>query len=386
MRITDEGIENSWILYGLLLLSCMNFMGRGPIVFFLFSLYGFLKSEYKIWDSALTPYLFISLGALFSSLIFYDFKEIIKVSLFFLSCYSGFVTYISAVDKEIFIKRLFLSASVGALAFLLLTYHLNFNILNLPEGSRVLVNYWRMDSNLPATCLGLISSIIIIFSFYLIFCDKNIYIKIIGISFLLLCLYVNIKTATRTPIVLFIVIYLILFLIFFKDLNLNRKIGLICILIILGVLFLNNLIVIYQESSLAVRFDEVGLETGRWDITKKYFEEMLNHLWGGRYIYNKVGRLAHNFILEGYDLYGILFFIPLLLVCIAIIMRSLKLCRRVNESNSNLILLGLSIGLFMSNLLEPTITGYPQILWILFMTDGIIIAEIFYEDYYDIEE
>lgn len=377
MKFINKSIENSWILYMLLFLSCMNFMGRGPIFFFLFAIYGLYKAKCKVWSNILNPYVFLSVGAMFISLIFYDFKELIKVSLFFLSCYLGFISYLSAINKEILIKRLFLSASLGSFVYLLLTYHLNFNIIGLQEGSRLLFNIWAMDSQLPATCLGLISSISIIYSFYLIFCDKSKFIKIVGVMFLLFTLYVNITTASRTPIVLFVLIYAFMFWTLLRSLDLKKKIGLIVFLCILASLFMSNFVSYFQGSSLGARFEESGLETSRWNITIRYFDGMLIHLWGGGYINEDVGKLAHNFIQESYDLYGILFFIPLIFICFGIIKRDILLYKDRYFSNVNIILLGLSIGLFIQNMLEPTITGFPQILWILFMVDGIVIAKFY---------
>lgn len=149
------------------------------------------------------------------------------------------------------------------------------------------------------------------------------------------------KTATRTPIILLIITFILLILIYIFSANPKKSFK----IIMSTVFFLSLLFVAYHfnfldiktniiNSPLIERFKSEKLETGRTEIFFIHLNNMKLSIFGGSKIYNTTGYLAHNFLQEGYDLYGIFGLIILILIFLSFI---IILFRLLLKSNKNVV-------------------------------------------------
>ena len=203
-----KGIENSITLYILLFLACLNFIGRGPILFLLFCIWGLIKSidVHIKWNVNAICYLLMSLAAIIASILFFDGKEIIKSFVYFLAFVVGYKGYLSSNNKNQFVKYSIFAAFAGFFCNVLITYYINFIVIGHTSGQRQLYSFWTNDL-MSATLIGLMSSVLIAYSFYCIFCKQSVLYKVLGCIIVGLLSFVNLETSTRTPFVLIGIVY-----------------------------------------------------------------------------------------------------------------------------------------------------------------------------------
>lgn len=183
---------------------------------------------------------------------------------------------------------------------------------------------------------------------------------------------INTGTATRTPFVLMGVVYLIMLYELFRSKAVKHKMRLLLLLFVVFGFLIYKILPDLADSAIGQRFDEEGVETSRVDITMVFIGEMLDYPFGGSEIFANTHLLAHNFFLESYDMYGMLFFIPSIILFILMGKRFSKICRIKYKDDMTLLLIVIYLTVFIQIMLEPVISGYPQIVWILFMIDGMV--------------
>lgn len=375
MDLLKKGIENSLILYMLLFLACLNFLGRGPVFFLFFCLWGCIKSG-KVslrWNVSSFCYLLMTITASVVSLILFDEKEVVKSFVYFLSFVVGYKGYKNSSNRELFIRRIIFVVFAGFLCNLIITYYINFVVIGHIEGQRVLYSFWTNEL-MSVTLAGLMSSIPIAYSFYCFFCKSERIYKVLGIISVGVVFLVNMDTATRTPFVLMGVVYLIMLYELFRSKVVRHKVRLILLLSIVFGVLIYKILPTLADSALGQRFDDEGIETSRIDITIEYLGKMLDYPFGGSEISANTHSLAHNFILESYDMYGMFFFIPMIILFISMGKRFVKICRTKNKNDITLLLIVIYLTGLIQIMLEPVISGYPQLLWVLFMIDGMVMV------------
>ncbi len=372
--MSSNRVEDSFILCVLLFGACLNFMGRGPVIFLCFCLWGILKtSNYKIrWNVSSICYLLMSLSSILASMLFFDAKEVIKSFIYFLVFIVGYKGFLASYDKELFIRRIIFSAFLGFEVNLLITYYSNFILIGHISGQRELYSFWTHDL-MSVTLAGLMSSVPIAYSFYCFFCGYGWLYKILGIISVAVVFLINIGTATRTPFVLMGVVYISLLYEFFSCHNIKHKGKKFSLLLVACSVLVYTAIPKIANSAIAERFNDEGINTSRGDITITYIGEMLNYPLGGSEIAKHTNLLAHNFILEAYDMYGMLFFIPMIVLFILIMQRIIRLHKLKNKGDVSFLLFAMYLAMFIQIMLEPVIGGYPQLPWLLFLVDGITI-------------
>ena len=375
MMQLGKGLENSIILYVLLFLACMNCMGQATLFFLLFDLYGLFSIKFKGNGSSkdVLLYFMITLSAFVTSCFQYEFTEVIKPIVIFLTFYVAYYGYQVVVDKEKFIKYLVFAVFAVFFANLLLTYYLNFYVIGHVAGTRVLYNYWTHDV-VSVTLIGLISSVVIGYSFYCLFCHSCRIMKILGVGCILLMAKVNIDTATRTPFVILIVVYTVLLYDLYRQSSRKQRAWLICLLVLIAVALSQYLLPLLSDSAIANRFDESGLETSRWQIMDFYFSHLLNYPFGGHNISAILHQEAHNLLFEGFDYYGIIFFVFMLILQVVMIYRLWLLHRIKNKTRIVFLLMAMMIAVYLQSWAEPVLAGYPQLAWSMFLFDGLIAA------------
>lgn len=369
------------ISYILLCMACMNFFKRGSVVFLLFVLWTsfiiVLKNKYIGLNKQLIFPFFLSLAVFLSSIIYYDVNEIIKSLNYVLSFFVGYnLVYKSKQKAEVSLKFI-TSIYIGFLVYLFLIYLKNSKI-GFNKHYRILIEFWNGEP-IAVTLVGLLCSVIIGYSFYGIIIQKSRVIKIISILSLGLVFLINMKTATRTPFILFVCIYSMMG--FFYFINAKNKIKIIVlffifILTLLFIIFSNTFGIrdYIIESSIFKRIMLEGIKTSRNNISDYYLEYFFDYLWGGGYICLRVGKLAHNFFLEGHDNYGIIATISLLGISFEFFKNTLKMVRIKNKNMVIYLFISVYVAIFVQMCLEPVFDGYPVIVMCFIFLHGMITA------------
>ena len=372
--LLKKGLENSIVFYFLLFLACLNFNGRGPVIFLFFCIWGCLKT-YKskiLWNVSSICYLGMALFASIASILFFEEKEILKSLVYFLAFYIGYKGYMVSGEKQIFVRRLFFSAFVGYFVNLAITYYINFIVIGHIAGKRELYSFWTNDL-ISVTLAGLMSSVPIAYSFYCFFCRYNIAYKILGIVCVVLVAVVNMGTATRTPFILMGIVYCLLMFELLVSKSEQKKGRIIFLILSLVFIVFYKVLPNMENSALVERFSDEGMNTSRIDITITYINNMLDCPFGGSEIYAKTKLLAHNFIFEAYDMYGIIFFFFMVILLTQMIRRVWSLHKLPYKNDVTYLLLSIYIAVGIQVMLEPVIGGYPQLVWTLFLVDGVTI-------------
>lgn len=361
-----------FLLFLLLFLACFNYLGRGPVFFLGFSVFSILFSRKKKWCASFLVYLALSASAFVASLVFYSVEESIKTLVFALSFYAGYCIYMSNDDTEI-ISQLYLGAVLGFLALLAYIYYSNIVLLGHVSGVREMIDPWT-NKSISVTLIGLMSCVPIVYSVYCFFCQKNLLLRVVGLFCFALSFWINLETATRTPFVLMAIVFPIMAYEAFKSDNSPHKTlrWLLIIVLIVGAGY--YLFPKVTDSVLAERFSDERLETTRWEIMGVYFDNMWEYPWGGGFVQKNYHHMAHNVIQELYDMYGFLFCVFFLIILFGMMKRIIALSRLKEKTGLILLIQGLYIGIIIQSLLEPVAEGYPQLLWLLLMTDGITVG------------
>lgn len=379
IKINTQTVENSILLYSLLALACMNFLGHGNIVMLVFNIFALIKLRFKIkFDKPSYLYIALSLFVTIHSIVFFSPNDIIKALNYMLAYIVGVNCYLAATDKEKFIKRtmfaMFMGFSLNAL--LILIY--NFLKFGRIVAARVLYSVWTGE-RVSVTLVGLLACVAIGYSYYAFFCNKKIYLKILSGAMLFIALYLAFFTATRTPFFMLVVVYFILLLIRFIESDMSHKIRNIIFLIIVvaaifALYYLNvfNIKTTVDSSMLYQRLTGDPNSESRFLIATKYLKIMPKYIFGNGYLSETSGIYPHNYLQQTYDLYGLSSLVAMILVTIHLIKNFIALLNIKNKSNVDFLCLALFIPMAIQVLLEPVVTGYPILLWALFLLNGIV--------------
>ena len=379
--ITQKNNLRLLISYILLCMACMNFFKRGSAIFLLFALWTsfiiVLKNKYIALDKQIIFPFFLSLAVFLSSVIYYDVNEIIKSLNYVLSFFVGYnLVYKSKQKAEVSLKFI-TSIYIGFLVYLFLTYLKNSKI-GFNKHYRILIEFWNGEP-IAVTLVGLLCSVIIGYSFYGIIIQKSRVIKIISILSLGLVFLINMKTATRTPFILFVCIYSMMG--FFYFINTKNKMKIIFlffgfILLLLFIIFSNTFGIrdYIMESFIFKRIILEGIKTSRNDISDYYLEYFFDYLWGGKHIYLNSGVLAHNFILEAHDSYGIISTFSSIGIIFCFFINIFKLIKIRNKNAIIYLFISMYVSIFVQMCLEPVFEGCPVLVTCFIFLHGIIVA------------
>lgn len=367
--------ENNVINYILLTLTCLNFMGRGSLIFLIFCLYNFFLVD-KYLERRWIILIFMSISMLISIVAYSEEvrNESIKVLNYALPFIIGYGGYEKATDKIVYIKRTLFFLFLGYSLQIALIYLYN---LSLGTTGRVLISIWTHE-RATVTLIGLLSSFVIGYSLaVLIFVDSKIH-KLISLAGLVFVILINMQTATRTPFMMILLVssFLLLVLLFSSGQNKKSKYFLLFLVIVLLLYLAFNfnwfgLRDMVLSSPIFDRFETSGIETSRIEIMKVYFNNMLKYPLGGSNVYQSYGRLPHNIWQQCYDDYG--FIAAFLMICITVsfISQLFKLIRFKDKQPMDYILISVYLSSTVQLALEPALTGYPILLWTLIFIHGI---------------
>lgn len=150
----------------------MNFFANGSLLCLIFCIYSLLKLNVRlVINSHSILEMLLTLVTCIVSIIYFDINNVIKCMIFFLIFITGYNYYNFATNKTEFIKNTIFSVFLGYFILILLTYIYNFNTGSF-NGQRIILNVWTCEY-VAVTLVGLLSSVVIGYSFYGLFVQKN---------------------------------------------------------------------------------------------------------------------------------------------------------------------------------------------------------------------
>lgn len=367
-------MQNSVAQYILILLFCMNFLGRGSIFCFVYAILSLIKTKRIRFDAcSLFCFAFTVVSAL-TSWFYWGVSEAIKCLNFFLIYLSGLNGYYEAEDKGEYIKGIIFTIFLGYAIYIVLTFFYNLKIER--NGYRILYNIWSGEL-VAVTQISLCSSVIIGYSIYAIAKRSHWKSKIVPFAALIVTLILNTITATRTPFLLFILVSFFIGIVYLATHGKKKlfssivAIGLVCLI---GVAALKaNLFGVadrLESISIVSRFLSDGIKTGRTSIIIEHFKYSTSYIWGGGKIEALTGRMAHNYVQQAHDRYGWLATVSVLLITVCFINNIFKIAKKKEKKEIDYLLLSMYAALFVQSLLEPVFTGYPCFFFALLFIHG----------------
>lgn len=380
--IKRRSIEGSFVYYVLISLFCVNFLGRGSIFCLVFGLFAVVKTK-KIKLDICSLFCFILFFAsCIASILYSDIIEAIKCLNFFLMYIVGVSGYYNAVNKKKYITKVLFSIFAGYALYIVLTYLANLNTVPEYVGQRVINNFWTGE-RISVTLVGLISSVVIGYSGYVLLCKKKYCLKIIAIVSLILVILINSKTATRTPILLIPIIVGVMFVLFLFSQNFCKAlkyitiamIGILIVIIMLSSDFLG--VKSYIESTpIFTRFQKEWDKTSRVQIFQIHLSYFFDYMLGGGNIQDLTGKMAHNFLQQGHDLYGIFATISLVLITICALRNMCKLLTKRKKTEIDYLFISMYLAMFIQSLLEPIFSGYPCFYFSFLLLHGVAMGYV----------
>jgi len=84
--------------------------------------------------------------------------------------------------------------------------------------------------------------------------------------------------------------------------------------------------------------------------------------------------LAHNYLQEGYDLYGVFAFVMLLVVTVQFVSNIFRFATKRQKKGTDMLFLSFYTAVFLQMCVEPVFTGYPILIWSLMLIHGMATA------------
>ena len=362
---------------------CVNFLGRGNLfavaaLVLNVALLLWKRGEFEFDLNCLYGILFI-VGGVFAAGLFFDAFEAIKsvnVLAAYLVGYWGYKQYETEKEKAQFIKLIAFSAFLGFSAYLIATFI--FNELAPWKVNRCLYNVWGENYEMVSvTLIGMVSSVVIGYSFYAFFFQRNLFLRIYTGIALLITLLLNVKTSTRTPLLLFVIVYAFMFVLSLGKLKKRTQtavwISFGGIVAVVATVLLTNVFGIrdaLMSIPLVKRLLLEGLSTPRVEEYIAHFNNMPNRILGGLWQKYEVGNYAHNFLQDAYDCYGVLALLSMLGYSVLFIINAFKLVFGKNKTSVEYLLISMQAAMLIQLCLEPIFSGYPILMWMVMLLHG----------------
>ena len=267
------------------------------------------------------------------------------------------------------IYGLLVSISLGAFAH----YMLNFAINIGSSVGRNTNDIWSGEI-LSATGQSTLVCMTLGLSVAMLLAPRKKYIKYIGILSLAGIFAYNLILAGRTLIVVFLLIFLLGFFYTFTNAKKESKrlrilgwvVFLVTCAVIIWVYDIGGIRETFKHSNLFLRFtgeyaDDIE-ETGRFEVKLNFLKDMLNYPFGGKCLREKYNGYAHDFLLDGYDMYGVFGFMALLAILISSIKNLFVFCKnKENDLSIRAAFLCTYSAVFLIFFIEPAI----EIHWLI---------------------
>ena len=222
--------------------------------------------------------------------------------------------------------------------------------------------------------------------YYILFYEKKLPIKLIGLLTFIVILSYDAFLGRRTPILLFCLIFILTMILDFSIFHRSKKnfktllyIFLFIVLVaLLGLYIYRNFLdnwgkVIVYYSTLLSKFRKEGLSSGRLELFIDSIKLVPYHLWGGQEISMILDIRPHDLILDTYDYAGIVPAMILLGYIIYTVYICIKYLTKNNLTKEHKVLMAsllLAIGVQLC--LEPIMTGSSNFLMIVIILISVI--------------
>lgn len=362
--------------YILLCLSASNFYEKGSIcfllliIFFLWNAKGKLIIQIETAVSAILGLTIFMFGAFQG-----DFALCIKsVNYAFSFCLGCFI-FSQQNDKCRLFENVMMSLFAGAGLYAVITYIYNAGIGFSTR--RILYDYWT-KSEINVTGVGIITAIVSGFSFYGILICKNKLIKVSTLILTTISLSLSLISATRGPILLFVLCWLFMLIIYAKIISSKKLFGFSFTALIVGSVIYFRVLPsakfqgILSQIPVFSRLSEEGLHTGRTVLLRKFIGGLIEYPFGGAHVSALIGQEAHTVLLEAGDLYGIIGFLMISLIMISSVYKCFQLIKKVKKAPVLFSVIGFYFVTIIESNLEPVLNGYPVLIWSLSFVNGLV--------------
>lgn len=272
-------------LFLLLVLGCMNIFGKGSVVFLFFGLFELFKVRFRVkLDADVIPVALLMVFIVIASLVYYSVNEMIKAFAFFFLYMAGRAGYQYAQEKDEYIKKSVFAVFLGFAVELFLMQM--FNIGKQKPGVRTMYSIWTGEL-VSVTLLGLLTSVLIGYSFYIFFVERKKWNVLITLALLSNGMIISINTATRTPIILLFLVYILMGQIYLFDKKgvkaFRTVFAIILVMLCAAAVYAANLFGIrttIEGTALYKRMLSDGLSDSRFEIALDHLKVMFEHPWG----------------------------------------------------------------------------------------------------------
>ena len=222
-----------------------------------------------------------------------------------------------------------------------------------------------------STLLALDLDLLIGSLYYLVFHERNRFIRLSAYVIFVICMFYLIVIGRRTQILILGLVFTLSFIyetFVLKSVNdVNRRRFLILVSLLIGSLILLSLVyfldlfglkTVMDNTYIVMKIRQSFSGDERTNVLFASFKLMLVYLFGGSHISETLGLQVHNLWLDIYDYAGIVPFLLMDLYSLMFIRIMMKIHRSDRISNSFKVLTaGLLICIFVQLNLEPAMTG-----------------------------
>lgn len=366
----------------LIFLVAINFFHYGQLILPLICLILFIDNKYKFNVNNIKVFILLCLFGITFCLFSF------KLGFY---CVMGFCLpmayYIGSNIKnhsETSIKRVIYIITLGMISHVILNMIYSYVVV----GPDILTTQGHYDiwigSKISDTATAVNYVFIIGILYYVIFYEKNMTLKILGLILFLVVMAYDMFLGRRTPILMSALafIYALLVDMLFihkKRVSIKTLLIVICSLVVLVVAFflvykycLSNWgrVLVYY-STLFSKFRREGLSSGRLEVFLDTVRLLPSHIWGGQEITEILEVSPHDLLLDTYDFAGVIPFVLLtayVVYCIGLVIKTFRSSFISQEQKCLLIPLMFSITLQLC--LEPIMSGAScfLIIAIIFIT------------------
>lgn len=205
--------------------------------------------------------------------------------------------------------------------------------------------------------------------YYVLFYEKNIPIKLIGLAILFIIFGYDMFLGRRTPILMLALVMFFAIAIDMLVINRNKKNIKILLIVIFSIIalaitgiiiykyFLSNWgrVLVYY-STLFSKFRREGLSSGRLEVFMNTIKLMPYHIWGGQEITTILEVSPHDLLLDTYDYAGIIPFVLMTIYIIYLIKISIEYIKIIGKDQKVLII-PLILAITLQLCLEPIMSG-----------------------------
>lgn len=233
-------------------------------------------------------------------------------------------------------------------------------------------------------------TMIVALAFWLVFIQRNVWLKIVSAALYLIALYYDVSIGGRTFLVmsLFSMLFcsIVYLFFFFKDRNSYRK-GIILILVLVIVFVF--VIVAYNRNWFSIRsifsssYLNTRLQRGsnvvndqRFERKGIYLKHMGEFLWGGHALSQAYDiSYAHDIWLDTYDEAGMIVFVTLLAYTVFSIIHFFKIAMvKMIDLKHRIVLINLMLIMMAQFFIEPIMKSVPIFFFLYLVIDGMICA------------